>query len=75
MSTIRTRVTRLSVAAALTLGLGFVGAAPALAGSQTWAGRPAPPANDEGSWEGAAIQSSNHGIDDAGGLEGNITAI
>lgn len=73
------RVTRLSVAAALTLGLGIVGAGSVLAGTQAWSGRAATTASEEGSHPGAALQSSHHGIHDAdpdaGGVDGNITAI
>ncbi len=79
MRTIRSSLTRLSVAAAVTLALGIVGAGPAHAGSQAWSGRAAEMVNDERAGEDAAIQSSHHGIHDSGasggGLDGSINAI
>lgn len=65
MSTIRTSIARLGVASALVVGLGVVGAAPALAGTWAWAGRAAPTTTEDGAGGGAAIESSHHGIDGA----------
>jgi hypothetical protein len=72
MSTISTRILRLTASAALVVGLGMAGAGPALATSSTWSGS-APresivAAEDDASPDGigkpsgiTAIDSSHHG--------------
>lgn len=61
MSTTRTRIARLTAASALALGLGVLGAGPALASYQSWAGEAPPESSvtaeddaspDGGTWAG-----------------------
>jgi len=68
MNTIRNRIACVTVASVLALGFG-VGAAPALAGSQAWSGRPAPSATEVGAYTGGGGAASGSGAYAQPGVE------